>query len=173
MRIELSPHPPLSPSFILLSPLKFINEIYSVMASILTTWKWTAAELCYVESSGITFTPSNIIKMSGLQCDNRIVEWIMQSRRFRNVLMFTIRDCLQITLINLCAFIFRTIEPKPLPTKNQTLVQIWTKSWFGPILVWSLISTTMIFGAANYTFLEFLGPGQYNKTIFKMFHNCF
>ena len=54
---------------------------------------------------------------------------------------------------------------------------IWTKSWFGPILVqkidWSSISTTIIFGARYYTFLEFLGPGQYNKTIFKMFYNCF
>ena len=41
--MELSPQPPLSPSFILLSPLKFINEIYSGMASILTTWEWTAS----------------------------------------------------------------------------------------------------------------------------------
>ena len=37
MRIELSPQPPISPSIILLSPLKLINEIYSLMASILTT----------------------------------------------------------------------------------------------------------------------------------------
>ena len=32
-----SPPPPASPSFILLSPLKFINKIYSVMASIFVT----------------------------------------------------------------------------------------------------------------------------------------
>ena len=36
-----SPEPPLSPSFILLSPLKFILKIYSVMAIIFPGWKWT------------------------------------------------------------------------------------------------------------------------------------
>ena len=36
-----SPQPPLFPSFILLCPLKFIHKIYSVTASIFTTWKWT------------------------------------------------------------------------------------------------------------------------------------
>ena len=65
--MELSPQPPLSPSFIFLSSLKFINEIYSVMASILTTWEWTAAtQLYYVESSEITLGPytlhRNVIK---------------------------------------------------------------------------------------------------------------
>ena len=35
------------------------------------------------------------------------------------------------------------------------------------------LKNRLIFGAANYTFLESLGPGQYNKTIFKMFYNCF
>ena len=83
-----------------------------------------------------------------------------------------IRGCSKITLINICAFIFQTIEPNPPPMKNWTSVQIPTKSWFSPILNWSLISTAMIFGAANYNFLESLGPGQYNKIIFKMFYNC-
>ena len=36
-----SPQPPLSPSFILLFPMKFIHKIYSVKASIFTTYEWT------------------------------------------------------------------------------------------------------------------------------------
>ena len=35
-----SPQPPLSPSFILLSPLLFISKIFCVMISIFAAWEW-------------------------------------------------------------------------------------------------------------------------------------
>ena len=114
-----------------------------------------STELHFVEHSGI------------FQCSN--ISMFVIIRDYSQIKL--IRECSQIMLIIFCAW------PNPPPAKNRTLVWIWTKSWFGPILVWkidwSFILTTMIFGAANYTFLESLGPGQYNKTIFKMFYNCF
>ena len=72
------------------------------------------------------------------------------------------RDCFQINLVIFYA-------PNPNPQKLD----------FGPnsdhVMIWSHVGlkNRLMFLAGNYTFLESLGPGLYNKTIFKMFYNCF